>query len=154
MDTTNEPFPRGPGRVLRLTVEFHDGVWSVRARRVVERMTVPASQAVPDPGRARRTSGLWFEVVDPRGHVLYRSILAEPVMAVEVHHRDGSMARVPAPHGTWRTDLRIPLLPEGTAVRLFHQPTPTREGTPSPAPEKDRGPAPVLDLDLAELTED
>lgn len=157
-----QPTPSGPGPVLRLTVEMRDDTWKIRNTTVVDRMTVPASQGLPDPGRAGRVSGLWFEVVDDSGAVRYRSIMAEPVPAVEVHQRDGSFARVPAPKRVHQTDVRVPLLPEGSRFRLFHEPSvrpSTHGGAEPPSTSGSKGgPArvdadPVLDLNLDTLKE-
>lgn len=142
-DQVGKPFPQGPGPVLRLTVELDDGQWSVLAKTLVERMTVPASQPAPHPGRSGRVTGLWFEVVDRKGRVLYRNVLPEPLPGVEVHHRDGSMARISAPPRPWGTDIRIPLVPKGETFRLYHVPSAQRQ--------KGDAVAPVLDLNLDEL---
>lgn len=105
--------------MLRLQVELRDGVWSVLGGTVVDGMTVTAS--APEPAGGRHT-GLWFEVLDRRGDVLYRSVLTEPLPGVEVHRRDGSITRATAELRRWGTELLVPVLRAGTRLRLHHVP--------------------------------
>lgn len=137
------PFPTGPGRVLRLTVEFRESTWSVVSKQVVDDMTVTASQPAPEPGRTGRITGLWFEVLDRKGRLLYRSAQAEPVPGVEVHHRDGTIRRAQTELKGWSTDLLVPILQKGTRLRLHHVP-----GTGAPVEVKQQDAATGLVLDL------
>ncbi|GAB90772.1 hypothetical protein [Gordonia rhizosphera] len=138
---------RGPGPVLRLTVERHDGQWRVVGETRVDEMTVPGSQELPDPGPARRVTGLWFEVVDADDHVLYRQILHEPPPGPELHHRDGRLSRMTAASDAYGTDLRVPLVDKGAKVRLLYVPS-TVDVQGRDAGEK--APTSVLEHDLVQ----
>lgn len=144
----NTPFPAGPRRVLRLTVELREGTWSVVSKTVVDQMTVTASQPAPAPGRTGRITGLWFEVLDREGHLLYRSAQAEPVPGVEIHHRDGTLRRARTELTGWSTDLFVPILQKGTRLRLHHVPG---TGIPIEVKQQDAATGLVLDLGIDDV---
>lgn len=87
-------------------------------------MTLPKSLPIGN----RSVTGSWYEVVDSKGKVLYRTIAEDPTRHdMEIPGEDGSFSRAEVKTDRLMSDLLIPDIAEAEEIRFFVREKPTEE---------------------------
>lgn len=122
------PAIKFPCPVRRISVAWRDGEWSVESEVRVESMTLPKSAELPRDTEQRGVTGVWYEAVDANGRALYRQLMEDPFLGMEVFDRDGKIKRVMMEHPQTSMEILVPDVPEVEEVQIYSSTMPsTRE---------------------------
>lgn len=114
-----------PCPVLRIRLAWVKGMLRIEKVMGIPRMTLlksvelPKSVNLSDDG----VSGFWYELIDAKGHVLYRRMM-EDSREGEIVNADGSFSREGINRDKVMFDVLIPDLTESKQLRFFAQKRP------------------------------
>lgn len=78
-------------KCLRLTFRVKDGDIEILSHERLNKICPPAVGPRPEAGK---NSGLWFELNDDKGNVVFHKVLSTPLNSVEVFSPGGKIERV------------------------------------------------------------
>lgn len=117
-----------PCPVRRVRLVWRDGQWQMQKQLKIASMTLPQSAPLPEVAQERGVSGFWFETVNAQGQTLYRRILDDSALSVEVvGFQAGTLTRSPAESGETFVDVLVPDVPELEELLLYASEQPQQE---------------------------
>jgi hypothetical protein len=91
-------------------------------------MTLPKSDELSEAAKKRGVMGFWYEAVDGQGRTLYRQMMEEPFVGMEVFDRDGKIRRVKTAHHEFGMEILVPDVPELEEVHIYSSTKPAEHG--------------------------
>jgi len=108
------------GPVRRVRIHFSDGKWSIVKERIVSRMVIPNSQPLTQNEKKGLGSGLWFEVSNTKGELVYRHRIRDIIKnEIEVPNKDGTFINVPFEKKDKFIEILIPEKPENEVLSFY-----------------------------------
>lgn len=108
-----------PCPVRRISVAWKDDRWTIENEIRIESMTLPKSDELPEQAGKRGVTGFWYEAADGQGRVLYRQVMEDPFLGMEVFDRDGKIRRIPTPHHRASLEILVPDVPELAELHIY-----------------------------------
>jgi len=125
---TTNPEIKFPCPVRRISVTWRDNRWTIENEIRIESMTLPKSAELPEDSRKRGVSGFWYEAVDRQGRTIYRQLMEDPFLGMEVFDRDGKIRRIKTEHHRASLEILVPDLPELEELQLYSSTIPSTDG--------------------------
>ena len=124
---------RGPIAVLRVRLHWRHGEWRLAKTVRIAAKVLPAGLV---PEGAPPSGGLWFDVIDEGGGIVYRQRIREPLpLSAEVVDDKGAPRRVDTVWDEFFVDLLMPDDVSAVAVRLMARPNPFQKSPAETATE-------------------
>lgn len=108
-----------PCPVRRLSVAWREGTWKIENEIRIESMTLPKSDELPEQAMARGVTGFWYEAVDGQGRTIYRQLMEEPFLGMEVFDRDGKIRRTKPGQHDISLEILVPDVPELEELQIY-----------------------------------
>jgi hypothetical protein len=134
--------------VQRLQLEYHSGAFRLISEARLNKV-IPASDSLPVTSRA--LSGFWYELQSPKGEVLYRRILENPITLyteVPTEKSGGAPSRAEVVPQQTVFSILVPEVPGTNQSVIFSSP-PGRSARSEPASARARIPVPGLEKEGA-----
>ena len=122
------PAIKFPCPVRRISVVWREGEWAVENEVRVESMTLPKSAELPEDRKQRGVTGVWYEVVDADGRAVYRQVLEDPFLGMELFDQDGKIKRVRTEHHRTSMEILVPDVPEVEELHIYSSTIPSTPG--------------------------
>src|SRR5215213_744503 len=113
------PQVKFPCPVRRLSIAWREGTWKIENEIRIESMTLPKSDELPEEAKRRGVTGFWYEAVDGQGRTLYRQVMEEPFLGMEVFDKDGKIRRTQPGHHDISLEILVPDVPEVEELHLY-----------------------------------
>ena len=93
-------------------------------------MTLPKSDELSEAAKKRGVTGFWYEAVDRQGGIVYRQVVEDPFLGMEVFDRDGKIRRVKAAtHDEVGLEILVPDVPELEEIHIYSSTRPSKHET-------------------------
>ena len=119
-----------PCPVRRISLAWRDGKWTIKNETRVDSMTLPKSDELSEAAKKRGVTGFWYEAVDRQGGIVYRQVVEDPFLGMEVFDRDGKIRRVKAAtHDEVGLEVLVPDVPELEEIHIYSSTRPSKHET-------------------------
>ncbi|SCX95331.1 hypothetical protein SAMN05216420_101435 [Nitrosospira sp. Nl5] len=123
-----------PCPVRRISVVWREGAWIIENDIRVRSMTLPKSDELPEAARGRGVTGFWYEAVDRQGRTIYRQVMEDPFLGMEVfggnggnggnrgnggNSDNGRIRRIKTLHRQVSLEILVPDVPDLDALHIY-----------------------------------
>jgi hypothetical protein len=120
-----------PCPVRRISVVWRNGAWITENDIRIRSMTLPKSDELTEAAQKRGVTGFWYEAVDRQGRPIYRQVMENPFLGMEVfggnggNGGNGRIRRVEAAHREVSLDILVPDVPDLEAIHIYSSTRPS-----------------------------
>lgn len=117
-----------PCPVRRISILWREGSWIVENDVRIRSMTLPKSDELTEAAKKRGVTGFWYEAVDRQNRLIYRQVMENPFLGMEVFSGSGGsgrIRRIEAAHREVSLEILVPDVPDLEALHIYSSSRPS-----------------------------